>query len=104
MNIKMIKQLSASGSLRWTDHALERMLKRGISREEIKHILANGEIIEEYHKDYPFPSCLIYGETCNESPLHVVCGIGDDELWIITSYFPDLLKWNIDYKTRRTKS
>ena len=101
MNVAIIKQMCALHKIRWTDHVIERMLKRGVSREDIKYTLMYGEIIEEYPEDYPFPSCLVFGIMCNNTPLHVVCGIGNDELWIITVYFPDLLKWNDDYKTRR---
>jgi hypothetical protein len=57
-----------------------------------------GEIIEEYPDDYPYPSCLILGAN---TPLHVVCGISELELHIITAYVPDSAKWNDDLKTRR---
>ncbi len=33
--------------------------------------------------------------------MHVVAGLGDDALWIITAYYPDSQKWNDDYLTRR---
>ena len=35
--------------------------------------------------------------------LHVVCGLSEIELWIITAYYPDNIKWEEDKKTRRKK-
>ena len=60
--------------------------------------IAKGEVIEDYPDDYPYPSCLILGEG-----IHIVAGIGDDMLWLITAYRPDLDQWSDDLKTRREK-
>ena len=101
MDIRDIKLLCKSGALRWTDHVIMRLIQRGVNREDVKYVLIKGEIIEQYPDDYPFPSCLLYGKSLNGNPLHVVCGRGTDELWVITAYRPSLIKWNDDYKTRR---
>ncbi len=72
-----------------------------IEEREIHQVLRRGEIIEEYSGDQPFPSCLIYGKTEEERPLHVVCApfIEENTLVIITVYEPDPTKW-IDYRRR----
>ena len=56
--------------------------------------IRDGEVIEDYPDDYPFPSCLILGHG-----IHVVCGIGEGKAWIVTAYRPTLDKWekNIFY-------
>lgn len=79
------------------------MLQRDITQEDIESALLNGEIIEEYENDYPYPSCLIYGINLNDKVLHVVCGVNEVELWIITAYYPDNKKWEKDLKTRKEK-
>jgi len=56
-----IIQLCKKQALRWTNHILERILRRGISTEDVESVLINGEIIEQYPSDYPFPSCLLLG-------------------------------------------
>jgi hypothetical protein len=33
--------------------------------------------------------------------LHVVCGLGNGQVFIITSYKPDSGMWEPDYKTRK---
>ena len=35
--------------------------------------------------------------------IHIVAGIGDDMLWLITAYRPGPDQWNDDLKTRRAK-
>lgn len=99
---EQIRALCKSEKIQFTDHALKRSVERRIDIEtDIVPALLNGEIIEEYPKDYPYKSCLILGTTRNGKPLHVVCAIGDGVLWIITEYFPDNTQWENDFKTRK---
>jgi len=101
MNINDITDLCVAGALRWTNHILGRIFHRGIGTDDIKNVLRNGEIIEQYPADYPFPSCLILGYTEAGKALHVVCGSNGAELWLITAYFPDKNEWSDDFKQRR---
>lgn len=73
-----------------------------IKDEEIYESICNGEIVEKYLKDKPYPSFLIFGKTKNKRPLHIVCAYNDSEkiAIIITAYQPDAEKW-IDFKRRR---
>jgi hypothetical protein len=77
------------------------MMERGILVDDVINALIHGEIIEQYPADYPYPSCLVLGLTLKETLLHIVCGIGDDVLWLITAYYPDPSKWSEDFKTRK---
>ena len=97
MTEKMIKALCSRGKIEWTNHSMQRLLKREISREEVKTAIMTGEVIENYPNDYPFPSCLVLGA----NNIHVVCGVGQGKLWIITAYHPSLDKWESDLKTRK---
>lgn len=101
LNISIIKQMVKDGKIRWTNHVVVRLLQRNITQEYIENALRNGEIIEEYENDYPYPSCLVYGVNLNNEVLHIVCGLNDTELWIITAYYPDNIKWEDDLKTRK---
>lgn len=80
-----------------------RLLQRGISTRDVEKALVNGEIIEEYPADYPYPSCLILGITFKKRFVHIVCGISEEEVWIITAYYPNIMEWKEDLKTRREK-
>jgi hypothetical protein len=87
-------------AIRWTEHAMLRLIKRGISRNDVKHALESGEIIEQYPDDYPYPSSLVLGVSDSDERFHIVCGYGENELWIITAYHPDLGEWTDDFRKR----
>ena len=101
LKIDTIKEFVRTGKIRWTNHCVVRLFQRNISQENIENALLNGEIIEEYENDYPYPSCLVYGVNLNNKVLHVVCGANETELWVITAYCPDNIKWQDDLKTRK---
>jgi len=91
-----------NGRIEWQTHALERMMKRGIPREIVKQVLLEGEIIEDYPDEKPFPAALFL-EWFQGEPFHVVSAL--DSLsgycFVITVYRPDLDHFENDYKTRR---
>lgn len=74
-----------------------------INEREVSEAVLNGKIIEDYPDDEPYPSCLIYGRTKRERPLHIVCAYSreDDLTIIITVYQPDPNKW-INNERRKT--
>jgi len=74
------------------------MRQRSIRLNDIKRTIEVGNIIEQYPTDYPFPSCLINGEN-----LHIVCSIGEGNLYIITSYRPSSELWEDEYSKRKEK-
>lgn len=72
-----------------------------ISEKELAEAILNGEIIEDYPNDKPFPSCLIFGRTGEGRPMHGVCAYSKEDIAIIiTTYEPDINMW-IDYRIRR---
>ena len=74
-----------------------------IRESEISEAVLSGKMIEEYPDDQPFPSCLIYGRTSGNRPLHIVCAYSkeDETAIIITAYEPDADRW-MDFERRRT--
>ena len=68
----------------------------------VKQILLEGEIIEDYPDDKPFPTALFLGWFQGE-PFHVVSGFDSLSAYcfVITVYRPDLNHFEPDYKTRR---
>ena len=103
LNINKIRQLIENRKIRWTNNVLVRLLQRNITQADVENALLNGEIIEEYENDYPYPSCLVYGITLIDKVLHKVCGSNGTELWIITSYYPHSEEWDDNLKIRKEK-
>jgi hypothetical protein len=102
MNRTSLENAVAAGTIEWQRHSLERMMERGISRDIVKQTLLNGEIIEDYAEDKPFPSALFLGRQ-EEKPLHVVAAFDErsSTCFIITAYYPDEEHFGPDFRTRR---
>ena len=104
ISISDLQSLCSSGSVRWTTHMLQRLMQRNISQDEVVEAIQTGEIIDQYPDDYPYPSCLVLGITIAGKYLHVVCGRGVDEVWMISAYHPNPAEWEDDLKTRKKGS
>jgi len=97
--IDNIKKCAKKEAIEFTLHARENMYKRGITSMDVKQSLLEGEIIEEYLDDKPYPSFLLCAKI-RQNFLHVVCAVAEEQLFIITTYHPDEDKW-IKYRRRK---
>ena len=86
-----------------TQHSRIRFAERGIEINDVCNAISSGIIIEQYPEDYPFPSCLILGNS-NDKILHVVASINDSIIYIVTAYIPSPEKWELDWKSRKGES
>lgn len=86
-------------------HATRQMMRpeRMINTTEVRKVLMEGEIIEDYPDDTRGHSCLMLGFGESERVLHVVCSPKDEYLAIITAYAPNPDQWNDEFKSRREK-
>lgn len=82
------------GDFEFSRHALKRTVERNISEQEIIQIAENAIIIEEYPDDKYSPSCLIFGATKTNRPLHLQVSMQKSAIVkIITIYEPDPNQW-----------
>jgi len=104
MNLNAIVQAIENHKIRISDHAVEEAENDHLLFIEIFYSVRHGEIIENYPNDRPFPSCLIFGMTRKNEPIHTVWAYNKDNQWavLITVYRPDANKW-INWKERRKK-
>ena len=102
--IDHIRESAAKRTI-YSFHALEEMSAESemIRAEEVRHVIFNGEIIENYPEDKRGHSCLLLGISAQNRPLHVVCAPKEGYLAIITAYIPALEKWEAGFRTRRKK-
>lgn len=89
----------------FTKHARDEMEVEELGEileNEVYDATLNGKIIETYLEDEPYPSCLIYGRTHINRPLHIVCAYTSesDLAIIITVYRPDPKQW-INFERRK---
>jgi hypothetical protein len=96
---------AAQQKLLFLPHALRQMLRpdRMIRGAEVRRVITQGEVIEDYPKDARGPSCLLLGYGDQDRPIHLVCAPRDDYLAIITAYLPDPQEWSGDFRKRVKK-
>ena len=84
-------------------HAIRQMNKpeRMISAAEVREVVLQGEVIEDYLEDARGHSCLLTGETALGRIIHVVCSPKEEYLAIITAYIPDAAEWDESRRQRR---
>mgnify|MGYP003961493415 CR=1 FL=1 len=104
MKIQNIIKAIQDGTVRISDHARDEAREDSLLLKDIFFSVCNGEIIEDYPADKPYPSCLIYGITENARPIHSVWAYNREKqkAILITVYAPDPERW-IAFKQRRKK-
>ncbi len=103
MNISDIIEAIRSGRVRITDHADEEAEADRLTFDEIYFSVLQGEIIEDYPTDKPYPSYLIYGRTFSGDPVHSVWAYNEQNRWavLVTVYRPDPDRW-VNWRERRS--
>jgi hypothetical protein len=85
-------------------HALSRMFVRSITAAEVRTVIEEGQTIERYPDDVPYPSRLLLGFVGGRA-LHVVVadGADDGETIVVTVYEPDPALWRPGFRRRRRR-
>lgn len=83
-------------------HAIRQMSRpdRLITRLDIRSVIFEGEVIEDYPEDQRGHSCLMLGFDAARRPIHVVCSPKNEYLAIITAYLPFEDEWSDDLRSR----
>lgn len=102
MDIAEIRQALLTHRVRISDHADEEAVADQLTYDDIRHSALNGEVIEDYPTDQPYPSCLIYERAQHGDPVHSVWAFNAATQWavLVTVYRPDPRRW-VDYRQRR---
>lgn len=100
--LQFIRQCVQEHRVLWTYHVNMRMRDRFISREAILASAVEFEIIESYPEVRYLPSYLVYAKY-QGVVFHVLFAVDvlGNNVRVITAYYPDPSRWNIDLKTRR---
>ena len=79
------------------------MFQRRINEKAVRHVLATGEVIEEYPNETPYPSRLVLG-WCGPRPIHIAAADNIDagETIVFTVYEPSLDKWDSNFRRRKS--
>lgn len=87
----------------WTYHVNLRMAGRFIPRTVVLAAVDSYELVEANPEDKYLPSYLILAE-CGGERFHVLfaADVATDHVRIVTTYRPDVERWEPDLKRRRT--
>jgi hypothetical protein len=107
--VEMIKdriRTIAAKKLLFLPHAIRQMNKpeRMITAAEVRAVILQEDVIEDYPEDPRGHSCLLSGETSPGRIVHVVCSPKEDYLAIITAYIPEAAEWDETKRQRRKGS
>ncbi|MCY3766355.1 MAG: DUF4258 domain-containing protein [Gemmatimonadetes bacterium] len=96
---------SANRRVLFLPHAIRQMARPEgmITPSEIRSVLTNGDVIEDYPKDTRGHSCLMHGPGSGGRDIHVVCAPREEFIAVITAYVPREDEWEQDLRTRRSK-
>ena len=102
-DIITLVQKSVKKKILFLPHAVSQMSKpeRMIKAAEVRHVVENGEVIEDYPTDPRGDSCLMLGFGLDNRPIHVVCSPKEDYLAIVTAYIPNKEEWENNFKKRK---
>lgn len=103
IDIEEIKKINCAEKLVLTEHGRVRLIERGITIDDVVACIENGEIIEQYEDDKPFPSCLVLGMAINHKYIHAVVSSDKEFIYLITAYIPDIEIFGDDLKTRKER-
>ena len=106
LEVDILGQVRRSARIKvlFLPHAVQQMLRpdRMIRRAEVRNVLEQGEVIEDYPMDARGHSCLLLGIGIEGRPIHVVCSPKKDYIAVITAYLPDEHEWSVDFRMRVT--
>jgi hypothetical protein len=102
-DIRSLVRIAAAQKILYLPQALRQMsrLDRMITASEVRSVVEDGQVIEDYPEDQRGHSCLMLGYGTGNRPIHVVCSPKDGYLAVITAYIPDMRQWEKDFKTRK---
>ncbi|MFH0765675.1 MAG: DUF4258 domain-containing protein [Calditrichota bacterium] len=91
---------AAAQRLLFLPHAIRQMsrLDRLIEPVDVRTVIKDGEIIEDYPEDSRGHSVLMLGRGLDGRPIHVVCAPKEEFLTIITAYLPERREWLEDFR------
>lgn len=100
--IQEIRRKIINGKFELSKHAVDQSITRKIRIKEIREMILNAEIIEDYPDDKYGASCLLCGFTIANRPLHLHCSYPSRPvLKIITLYQPSSIDWLKNFTIRR---
>ena len=88
-----LRSQAAREMYRITLHAHQEMVEENVTLDEVRSVLLDARLLENYPEHKRGACCLICGRSTRERFLHVVCTTSLEYAIIITVYEPKQPKW-----------
>jgi hypothetical protein len=88
-----LRKQAETDAMRITLHGHQEMVQGDISLDEIREVLLDATVVENYPEHKRGPCCLVCGWTSRGRPVHVVCTTSLEIAIITTVYEPKPPKW-----------
>ncbi|MEW6349546.1 MAG: DUF4258 domain-containing protein [Thermodesulfobacteriota bacterium] len=88
-----LREQASREDIRVSIHAYREMAEEGASYDEVREVLEDACVVENYPDQTRGPCCLVCRRTSEGRYLHVVCTTGLQVAVIITVYEPTAPKW-----------
>lgn len=85
----------------FTGHATARLFERGLGKDDAVSVIHEGEVIQSYPDDRPYPSYLVLGRV-KAGPVHVLIARDGSSrrCYVVTAYVPDPGMWTADFRRK----
>ena len=103
ITLEKIQAAARADRIKWLYHALLRFRERGITREQAKRVIREGQIIEQYPKAKPLSKCLMMRILEDGRTLYVALAYDEnaDYIHVITVHWLDPEKWDDPWKRKK---
>jgi uncharacterized DUF497 family protein len=98
-----LRQQAEADAVRVTVHTHQEMVEEGVSLEEVREVLLDAAVVENYREHKRGPRCLVCRETTRGRHLHVLCTTSLEVVVVITVYEPKPPKWVTPFKRGEQK-
>ncbi|MBI3986256.1 MAG: DUF4258 domain-containing protein [Lentisphaerae bacterium] len=95
---RRLHQQVEGDALRITAHAHQEMVEEGALLDEVRSVLRDATVVENYPEHKRGPCSLVCRRTAQGRYLHIVCTTGLEFTIVITVYEPRPPKWATPFK------
>ena len=99
--LEYIKLAFRNDDFQFSLHATMEAYEEEILPSEVKEVVKDGQILEDYPAHLRGPCCLIYGRNKGGRDIYVVCTSMGSPIVVITVYEPKEPKWITPRQRRR---
>jgi hypothetical protein len=91
--IARLREQASNNEIRVSVHAHQRMVEHNVTYDDVREVLLEAFVVENYPDHKRGPCCLVCGLTREDRYLHVVCTTSLQVAIIVTVYEPTAPKW-----------